>query len=381
LGREVLRQLRLDDYAEEVLARLEAEASAGKMEESQHRQEEARLSRELQGLRELLGAVAATNPRQARICLDQIEATQEKLADLRAKPLPSPAVRPVDVEWVRRFLAALPERWASGSGSARNRLLKALVERVLVRKEGRSLHATIVWRGGHRESLGIELPPAKHTREGEWSEEELRLLRLLWPGSSREAVLAALPGRTWRGVSAQAFRLKMRRKIMRQPALTAWRPWTPDEDDAVRAMYESGVPVTAIADALGRSMDGIEVRASRLKLERPKPPQTEVYWQVDNHNTVEAGAPAGGPDRQQLFQSHSVVSGFDGLCPHHRKWRWSANRSAVPSHRKPRMFAQPIPAWARLLEHRRGPWGYAAGAARSAGRKRRFFRFRSGPDR
>ncbi len=56
-------------------------------------------------------------------------------------------------------------------------------------------------------------------------------------------------------------------------------------------MYESGVPVTAIANALGRSMDGIEVRASHLKLERPRPKQTEVYWQVENLNASEAGAP------------------------------------------------------------------------------------------
>lgn len=293
LGREVLRQLRLDDYAEEVLARLETEASAGKLEESQRRQEETKVVRELQGLRGLLGTLAAADQRQARICLEQIEASEEKLVELRARPLPTKAVTSVDVAWVRRFLGELSQRWASCPGAARNRLLEALVERVLVHQEDRTVEATIVWRGGHREQLRIHLPPARHTKEGQWTEEEDRLVRLLWPGSSRGAVLAALPERTWKAITDYARRQGLRRQRMREAPVSPFRQWTSEEEKTLQALYEAGAAVEAIAQTLGRSIHAVEVRASHLKLERPKPKQTQVYWQVPHNRDVSDAEPTG----------------------------------------------------------------------------------------
>jgi len=51
----------------------------------------------------------------------------------------------------------------------------------------------------------------------------------------------------------------------------AGRPWTPADDDQLRAMLKSGVKAAAIAQKLKRSVAAIQTRKSHFKKHRKQP--------------------------------------------------------------------------------------------------------------
>jgi hypothetical protein len=51
----------------------------------------------------------------------------------------------------------------------------------------------------------------------------------------------------------------------------AGRPWTPADDDQLRAMLKSGVKAAAIAQKLKRSVAAIQTRKSHFKKPRKQP--------------------------------------------------------------------------------------------------------------
>jgi hypothetical protein len=88
-----------------------------------------------------------------------------------------------------------------------------------------------------------------------WRPAEDAALRRHYPDGTQEEVLAALPGRTWVAVTRRAHVLGVRRG----------RPWTPEEDAELRRMWPEHARRTMVRN-LGRSWDGIRVRAALLDL-------------------------------------------------------------------------------------------------------------------
>ena len=96
---------------------------------------------------------------------------------------------------------------------------------------------------------------------------------MLWPSSSREAILAAFPERSYQAIREKARRLRIHRK--REPHREgASRHWTDEEKAKLVPLYEAGAPIAEIAVELDRGQAAIMVKASKLKLRRPR----EVKW-------------------------------------------------------------------------------------------------------
>lgn len=132
-------------------------------------------------------------------------------------------------------------------------------------------------------------PSAHFTKEKRWQPEEDRLLTMLWPSSSREAVIAAFPARSWGSISERASRLKLKRQWKRTAANNP-RIWTPEEEACIREMYANGAKTYEIARKLERTERAMLGRASLLGIHRPKgfyPRKAEAVWSPKNVNIIQ----------------------------------------------------------------------------------------------
>lgn len=286
---EVLHQLDFSPYAEEVLAKLEEEAAQGKLEEVRRKQEEAALEQSIKKWQALLPC--CVDPETSQVDRDkeeyywrQIREAQAQLEAVRAKPAPKKAVVAADVGKVRDFLARLPHNWQGYPRGLRNRLLKLLIERVELRHDRKRIEANMIWRSGFEQQITIYRPKARSGRGSRWSEDEERLLRMLWPSSSPDVLLAAFANRSWNAIAGRAFRLCLKRERQYHPP-NGWRPWTGCEDEKLKSLYEAGTPLLEIASELHRSSNAVETRASTGQLVRPawaRWKKDQVTWEVQS---------------------------------------------------------------------------------------------------
>lgn len=93
-----------------------------------------------------------------------------------------------------------------------------------------------------------------------WTPADDEAVRALYPAAARDVVLAALPGRTWMATSVRARLLGVRRV-----AYSGRKVWTPADDEALRAMWPEHVRKTICAN-LGRSWAAVVHRAKVLGL-------------------------------------------------------------------------------------------------------------------
>lgn len=289
LTSEVLRQLDFTPYAEEVLANLEAEAAQGKLEQVRRERNEVTLEQSIKKWHALLPCCVDLETGQVdrdkeEYYWRQIREVKEQLEALRAEPTSKKAVVTADVEKVRGFLAWLPHDWHAYPRSLRNRLLKLLINRVELRHDRERIEANMIWRAGFEQQILIYRPPARSSHDSRWTEEEDKLLRMLWPSSTPDIVLAAFANRSWNAIGGRAFRLRLKREREYHPP-NDWRPWTPCEDAKLKSLYEAGSPIVQIASELQRSANAVETRASIRKLVRPawaRWKEAQVTWEVQN---------------------------------------------------------------------------------------------------
>lgn len=283
LTSEVLRRLDFTPYLQAVLAKLEDEAIRGKVDGAQRNRELAELGHKLENLKSYLGC---GDPEREEVYWGQFRETKQRLEDLRNKPVPGRMAVTADVEKVRQLLTELPGCFQSYRGALRNRLLKAIVDKVELRHDRQHIEATVVWKAGFEQVIFIQRPPSRSGREKRWTDQEDILLKMLWPSSSHDSVLAALSGRSWTAIAGRALRLGLRRKRQYCPP-QKWRRWDAVEDEKLRLMYEAGCPMKEIANDLSRSIDAIETRAALRKYRRPSSTRwkkREVSW--DTHSLV-----------------------------------------------------------------------------------------------
>jgi hypothetical protein len=104
------------------------------------------------------------------------------------------------------------------------------------RFKGRTFEAVKVRR------LRVLLP---ETTYSEWTTKEVAVLRLLWPDSSREEIVASIPNHTWKGIRMKAGSLKIQRKTKQLPASNELR-------EAVRKRArEDGIAFCQLGKELG----------------------------------------------------------------------------------------------------------------------------------
>jgi len=289
LTTEVLRQLDFTPFAEEVLASLEAEATEEKLEETRRKREESAIEQSIEKWQALLPCCVDLRTGQIdrdreRFYWGQITEAKAKLEELKSRPMPKKNTVTTDFRKVRDFLAGLPHNWRSYTSAVRNRLLKSLIEKVELYHSRESIEATIIWKTGFEQQLTIYRPIARSSREMRWTQEEDKLLTVLYPSSSADVVLAAFPNRSWNAISARSFRLGLRRERRYHPPQD-WRPWTSEEDEKLKVSYEAGIALPEIARKLDRSINAIETRAAAKMLVRPRSArwkEAKVRWQAHN---------------------------------------------------------------------------------------------------
>jgi DNA invertase Pin-like site-specific DNA recombinase len=266
LTRAFLDCLDLTPHAEAVLEKLKSEVSQTGVEESQRRRAEAESERRIANLERYLGTCDDSEREETYWRL--IREEKVKLELLRRRPA-APRATPLDLEKVAHFLEHLDREWGHYPSRLRNQLIKLLIDRVEVRHDAAHIEATIVWKVGLRQVINISRPATNFAKEKLWRAEEDSLLRMLWPSSSRQAIMAALPGRTWAAISQRAERLGIKREWVRLEAPKG-RRWTEEEEEKLRELYPAEASVDNIARKLGRSRVTVINKARTMGLSRPK---------------------------------------------------------------------------------------------------------------
>jgi DNA invertase Pin-like site-specific DNA recombinase len=282
----ILHRLDFTPAAEEVFAKLEADARRGSLDQIEYKQQVAKLEQEVKKWQKFLSTcynceTDTVDKEKETYYWEQIREAENELAGLKAKPVLRDAQTTADFAKVRDFLIRLPRDWDKYPKALRNRLLKLVIEKVEL-SGTYDIEATITWRAGFKQKVIIHRPPARSRRERRWTHEENDLLSMLYTSSSTDAITAALPGRTWSAIAARAARLKLARKRAYHPPRD-WRPWTLGEDSRLKLHYEAGMPLKDIAGDLRRSVDSVETRAANKGLSRPRANKwrrSKVSWET-----------------------------------------------------------------------------------------------------
>jgi hypothetical protein len=280
LTKQFLSYLDLTPHAQAVLEKLKSELTEHSLEGSRLRKREAELKARLANLEQCLGS---GDPEREETYWRLIKEARAELQTIKQRP-PLPASTVMDLERVNEFLQNLEDNWARYPGRLRNRLLKLLVDRVELRHDLSHIEATIVWKVGLRQVVNIKRTSARFTKEKRWRTEEDNLLRMLWPSASWETLLAALPDRTPSSINVRASRLKVKRPRI----ITSFETgplWSDEDENLLRELYNTGESAAVIAARLGRTEQAVKARASTLGVHRPKgfyPRKVEPVWEAEN---------------------------------------------------------------------------------------------------
>jgi len=280
LTNTVLRQIEFSPFAEEVLMQLETSASHSNLKLEELNKEIARLGHRLENLE---GKLGWEDGKHDEVLLKQIEKTQSDIDNLQSQPIPKQITIEISYKVVRDFLIGLPKKWYDYSRTLRNRLLKRLIDRVVLYQKGQTINATLYWKTGQSQTIEILRPRAKGYHESRWERVELDILKREWLTGSRDKIVGELPGRSWKAISHQAANLGLRRT----PAFsnhTSQRLWEVDEDEKVRQLYETGVPITDISSRVSRSETSVRQRISTKGWKRAQPDERMAVTEFSNTN-------------------------------------------------------------------------------------------------
>jgi DNA invertase Pin-like site-specific DNA recombinase len=293
----VLQQLDFTPFSEQVLMQLETEVTHSNIEDEQRKREIIRLSNRLKNLKSYLGD---SDKKKEDFYWEQIDETQHQLDELSSRPAPIHRVQAADYEKVRTFLAGISENWRKYSRTFRNRILKLIIDKVEIRHKGQHITATIRWKTGQVQVVNIQRPRAIGNLESRWNQQERDLLKMLWPSSSLDAVLAAFPGRTRKSIAHQAYKQGWHR-ARGSSKHTPRRQWASNEDDKAKRLYEAGTPITDIASNVGRSYTAVLQRSWAKGWQRPNSDQRMTVAESSNTNQ--------NPEVSKRVSSGSVFGG------------------------------------------------------------------------
>jgi hypothetical protein len=286
LTQEFLRCLDLTPCAEAVLDRLKSQISEHSLEETKHRQREVELKVRIANLKRYLGS---EDPEKEETYWHLIKEAEAELQIVRQTPT-VPRATVIDLERVRQFLDNLEDNWAKYPSRLRNHLLKLIVDRVELRHDRSQIEATIVWKMGLRQVVKIQRPRPHRTPENSWTAEEMKLLRMLWPSASWDAILAALPVRSKSSIRNMAVRLRLSRQGIKRLSEKSTR-WMSAEVEQLKELYTvKGSSIMEIADRLERTREAVEAKIRALKLRRPRELwryRKQPVWEAASFKVIE----------------------------------------------------------------------------------------------
>jgi len=280
LTKEFLNCLDLAPHARAVIERIKNEVEERDLEESQRRRRETDLKAHLANLEGYLGS---GDPEKEATYWRLIKETREQL-ELTKKQPKSKKSTILDLERVTQFLENLEDEWQKYPQRLRNKLLTLLIDRVELRHDLSRIEATVVWKVGFKQMIVIKRPSMNAAKDNWWHEDEDDLLRMLWPSSSPETILAAFPKRSWAALNQRASKLKINRDQMRSK-YEGGKVWTEAAKDQLRELYQSEPDVAEIAKKLKRSQGAVTTMAAMMGIPRPhefRHKQVEPEWEIDN---------------------------------------------------------------------------------------------------
>jgi hypothetical protein len=104
---------------------------------------------------------------------------------------------------------------------------------------------------------------------------------MMYPSSSPDVLKAALHTKSWRAIQVRASRLKLNRNR----GSNRWRRWSPEDDERLKLLYWQGMDDMNIAYELGRSAASITKRLRDLGLlqsDHKEKRKTHVSWEISN---------------------------------------------------------------------------------------------------
>ena len=309
---EVFRGLRssglLLGLKDSVVDDLRREIDDSRLEQRKLKADIKELAQRIENLKWQLGETREAD--RIEVYWEQIRGGEERMTLLQGQLLQrrDKQLTNEDVVSVADFLRQIHERWNEQPYGLQNRLLRQLLDKVVLRHTWQEIEVVIYWQTGIEQQLWIKRPQVNSGRDKQWTPEEDVLVKELWPSMNKEIVAAALPERTWISISLRGHRLGLKRARGPGAPRGKWRPWTPDEDDELARGYRAGVPLEQIASKLGRSVDAIEYRASTRKVGRPATARfsvKEIEWETLDERV-------GRTDPQNFIHSKSECRGRRG---------------------------------------------------------------------
>ena len=155
-------RLDLTPFAEELLMKLEVDADRSSLLLEERKTTISKLRRRIENLKERLGWEEGKHD---PVLLEEIEKTQRNIDELQSQPIPPQSVPATSYGVVRDFLIGLPDKWYNYPRSFRNRLLKRLIDRVVLRQKGQIINATLYWKTGQTQTIEIRRPRARGYHE------------------------------------------------------------------------------------------------------------------------------------------------------------------------------------------------------------------------
>ncbi len=232
-----------------------------------YRREVRRLESEIENLRTNL-ATGVMSAEQLRWLDTEIRKRMERikeLADLRKQPIGVAIGKPMpgkdDIELVRELLANLRKTWQHKRNGLKNALLQLVLDHVTIWADPETIRATLFWRNGWEQKILINRPGNGPLRY--WSDAELKILQKHYETTTKDELLAMLPGRSWKAIRGAAIRQGLSRG--KGGSRGGQRPYTLEEDDLIRRYYAGDITRQQVL-RIGRSTDSIAQRARRLGL-------------------------------------------------------------------------------------------------------------------
>lgn len=278
----VLRQLNLTPFTEEMLTRLESDSNSRSLEGARSKQQTARLEGEKKKWLALLPScvdesAGVVDREREEYYWTQIKEVDRQIEEINARPAPT-NTKPVDYSEVRSFLKGISHKWHTYSLGLRNRFLKLIIEKVEIRGQY-EIEAIIFWKNGFRQKVTIHRPPSNSKLDRRWTEEEDELLRTMYQSSPEDTLMAALPGRSWKGITLRARRLK----LSRNKGTNKWRRWSKEDDKKLILYFDREMKIEEIADKLGRSAVAISARLQAKSLSKsPSNKKRTVSWDISD---------------------------------------------------------------------------------------------------
>jgi DNA invertase Pin-like site-specific DNA recombinase len=262
----VLRRCQFIDHADAVLAQLDTEYAAVQEDTRRRQRERRRLQQEIDTLQQNL-ALTRT-PEQVAMLFEQIERRQQCLAAVSdTGTVPGRrALSATQVATVRAFLADLRTGWEGQPAALRHEFVRLILDRVRVHTQHESIEATIVWRSGVEQHLWIERPLPQRGGKERWTEADHAWLRESYASSTRQALEARFPHRSYQAIRRQAETLGLKRPQhgLPKPKGTSW---SAKECAVLQAYAASELSVAELSTQLpGRSWDAMVSQGRLLDL-------------------------------------------------------------------------------------------------------------------